>query len=58
MSGAHQRLLAWLGVVVCVLLLAGANAYLVYMATTTQPACVAHARSGADAAAKSSCRTQ
>lgn len=53
-----RRLMIWLAVAAGVLLLAGANAHLVYVAATTQPECVAHARDGADAAAKSSCRSQ
>jgi hypothetical protein len=36
----------------------GANAHLAYVAMTTQPDCVAHAREGADAAAKSACRSE
>jgi hypothetical protein len=53
MSGASpmKRVLAgrtaiWLAVAIGLLLLAGANAHLVYVAVTSQPDCVAHLRPG------------
>jgi hypothetical protein len=50
----------WLLVATGVLIFAGANAHLIYVAATSQPDCVAHARPGDTAgqqysAAKSSC---
>jgi hypothetical protein len=48
----------WLLVTAGVLLLAGANAHLVYVAVTSQPACVPHLRSGETggfSAARSAC---
>jgi hypothetical protein len=53
MSGAspRKRVLSgrtaiWLAVAAGLLLVAGANAHLVYVAVTSQPDCVAHLRSG------------
>lgn len=54
----RQKLVIWLAVAAGLILIAGANAHLVYVATTTQPECVAHTRDGASAAAKSSCRSE
>ena len=54
----RQKLVIWLVVAAGLILIAGANAHLVYVATTTQPECVAHTRDGASAAAKSSCRSE
>ncbi len=55
---ARRSLIIWLAVAAGLILIAGANVHLVYVATTTQPECVAHTRDGADAAAKSACRTE
>jgi hypothetical protein len=63
MSGPHQRRLGapiWLLIGVGMLIVLGANAHLVYVATATQPDCVPHVRSGENAAgsfsaAKSAC---
>lgn len=54
-----RKLAVTLVVLSCVLIL-GANVHFVYLAAKTQPDCVAHKKSGADAtqgyaAAKSSC---
>jgi hypothetical protein len=52
------RGLAWLLVPAGLLLFAGANAHLVYVAFRSQPECVAHARDAGDGgfrAAKSAC---
>ena len=46
-----HRLMLWLAVAAGLALLVGANVHLVYVATTSQPDCVAHARDGAGAAA-------
>ncbi|MEZ5937394.1 MAG: hypothetical protein R3C52_04160 [Hyphomonadaceae bacterium] len=54
----RRKLALWLAVAALLLLLAGANAHLVYVAMTTQPDCVAHTRAGPEAAAKSACRTE
>ncbi len=54
----RQKLVIWLAVAAGLILIAGANAHLVYVATTTQPECVAHTRDGVSAAAKSSCRSE
>ncbi|MCC6786644.1 MAG: hypothetical protein IT547_02280 [Hyphomonadaceae bacterium] len=54
----RSKVIVWLAVAAGVLLVAGANMHLVYVASTTQPACVEHARDGAGAAAKSACRTE
>jgi hypothetical protein len=40
------RTAIWLAVGAGLLLLAGANAHLVYVAVTSQPACVDHVRTG------------
>jgi hypothetical protein len=53
-----RSIMVWLAVAAGVLLLAGANAHLAYVAITTQPDCVAHAREGAGAAAKSACQSE
>ncbi len=48
----------WLAVAAGLLLVAGANAHLVYVAVTSQPACVAHLRAGEAgglSAARSAC---
>lgn len=55
----YGRLLIGLAVLAGVLVLAGANAHLVYVAATSQPDCVTHAKlpsaDGPYRAAKSSC---
>lgn len=51
----RQKLIIWLVAALCFVFLIGANAHLVYVATVTQPDCVAHTRTGGGAAAKSSC---
>jgi hypothetical protein len=55
------RAIAWMIAAAIVLVFAGANAHLVYVATASQPACVPHARlgeaSGALSAAQSACAT-
>jgi hypothetical protein len=53
-------LLAWLLVAAVLLVVAGANAHLVYVAVASQPDCVAHlkeagSQAGAYRAAKSAC---
>jgi len=48
--GARKKAAVWLLVGGGLLLLAGANAHLVYVATTSQPDCVAHLRQGEGAA--------
>jgi hypothetical protein len=53
-------LLAWLLVAAVLLVVAGANAHLVYVAVTSQPDCVAHlkeagSQAGEYRAAKSAC---
>jgi len=58
MTRDRSKLIAWLAAAVGLLLIAGANAHLVYVASTTQPACVEHTRDGVNAAAKSACRTE
>lgn len=56
-----RRTLVWLGVAAGLLLFAGANAHLVYVAASSQPDCVPHVRAGNAAArgqfsaARSSC---
>lgn len=40
------RLAIWLAVAAGLVLVAGANAHLVYVAVTSQPDCVAHLKSG------------
>ena len=57
-SARNRPVLVSLAVAAGLLLLVGANAHLAYVAMTTQPDCVAHAREGADAAAKSACRSE
>ena len=57
-SARNRPVLVWLAVAAGLLLLVGANAHLAYVAMTTQPDCVAHAREGADAAEKSACRSE
>ena len=54
----QRHVALWLTVAAGLLLLVGANAHLVYVAVTTQPDCVAHARDGTGAAAKSACRSE
>jgi hypothetical protein len=54
------RTLAWSLAVIVILTFAAANAHLVYVATTSQPSCVAHARlgearGGSYSAAQSAC---
>ncbi|MDI1229451.1 MAG: hypothetical protein PSY14_17375 [bacterium] len=54
-----KNLVIGFAIVTCVLIV-GANAHFVYLASTTQPDCVAHKKPGSDidrgyAAAKSSC---
>jgi hypothetical protein len=44
----------WLLVIAGLLLVAGANWHLVYVAVTSQPDCVAHVRAGAGDAARGS----
>jgi hypothetical protein len=43
-TGRTNRAAVWLIVVAGLLLFAGANAHLVYVAVTSQPECVAHPR--------------
>ena len=57
---AKWPLLAWLLVAAVLLVVAGANAHLVYVAVASQPECVAHlkeagAQAGEYRAAKSAC---
>ena len=47
-----KRAVVWLFVGLGLMLLAAANAHLVYVAVTTQPDCVAHLRSGEGKAAR------
>lgn len=59
-AGSRRRWMsAWLLVAVALLLVAAANAHLVYVAVTTQPECVPHIKeagtSGSYRAAKSAC---
>lgn len=54
----NRSTMVWLAVAAGLLLLAGANVHLAYVAITTQPDCVAHAREGAGAAAKSACQSE
>jgi hypothetical protein len=58
-TAMHWRAIVWMIAVAVVLVFAGANAHLVYVATTSQPACVPHAglgeASGALSAAQSAC---
>lgn len=55
----RRRALIWIAVALGVALFVGANVHLVYVAMTSQPECVAHAKTaaspGAYAAAKPSC---
>lgn len=55
----RKRLLIWAAVAAGVTLFVGANVHLLYVAMTSQPECVAHAKeaagSGGYAAAKPSC---
>jgi len=46
MRGLTNKAALWLVVTAGLLLIAGANAHLVYVAATSQPECVAHLRSG------------
>ena len=62
MTGAvKQRAAIWLAVGAGLLVIVGANAHLVVVALTSQPACVAHVRTGdvaapgAFSAARSAC---
>ncbi|HVV39659.1 MAG TPA: hypothetical protein VHC94_01185 [Nitrobacter sp.] len=48
------RVSMWLLVIAGLLLVAGANWHLVYVAVTSQPDCVAHVRAGAGDAARGS----
>lgn len=57
------RLAFWIGIVAATLLVIGANAHLVYVATQSQPDCVDHVRSGGAApgqfaAARSACTSR
>jgi hypothetical protein len=59
------RITIWLGVGAVLLLVAAANAHLVYVAVTSQPECVSHLRlgdsgteRGSFSAAKSACSPQ
>jgi hypothetical protein len=59
----RRRAALWVLIAGAVLLVAGANAHLVYVATTSQPDCVRHARagdagSGQFAAAQSACTSR
>lgn len=52
--------MAWVVVAVSCIIFFGANAQFIYLASTTQPECVAHKKTGSNpdkgfAAAKSSC---
>jgi len=65
MSGARSRRVAiWLAVAAGLLLVIGANAHLVYVAVTSESACIAHLRPGEGAspgsysAAESACPPQ
>jgi hypothetical protein len=56
-----RRTALWLAIGAGLLLIGGANAHLVYVAVTSQPACVDHVRAGAAtrgefSAAESACR--
>jgi hypothetical protein len=60
MTVTRKKLVIYLGIAAAVLLLVLANAHLVYVATTSQPDCVAHLKSSGEAtgnfrAARSSC---
>lgn len=60
LAGRKRKAIVWLAVSAGVAVLLAANAHLVYVATTSQPDCVAHARIGEGSgeqfsAAKSSC---
>jgi hypothetical protein len=50
----RNRIAIWLGVGAAVLLVAAANAHLVYVAATSQPECVSHLRPGDSGAARGS----
>ena len=57
------RLAFWLGIAAASLLVIGANAHLVYVATQSQPDCVDHVRGGSAApgqfaAARSACTSR
>jgi len=60
-SARSHTVAIWLAVAAGLLLVIGANAHLVYVAVTSEPACVAHLRSGEGAspgsysAAESAC---
>ena len=59
----RRRTVLWILIVGAVLLVAGANAHLVYVAMTSQPGCVRHARAGDAgtgefAAAQSACTSR
>ena len=59
-ASRRSRAALWLSGIVLLLILLGANAHLVYVATTSQPECVAHVKLGAGtqsqfSAAKSAC---
>lgn len=59
-----RRLILWLAIGLGLLIVAGANAHLVFVAVTSQPDCVAHVRPGEGAhagqygAAESSCQPE
>ena len=62
-SPAKRRTALWVLIAAAVLLVAGANAHLVYVATMSQPDCVVHARAGDSssgrlAAAQSACTSR
>jgi hypothetical protein len=59
-SVARWRAIAWVVAAIVVLTFAAANAHLVYVATTSQPSCIPHARlgdasDGSFSAAQSAC---
>jgi hypothetical protein len=59
-TATRWRAIAWTIAVTVVLVFAAANAHLIYVATTSQPACVSHARlgeagDGSFSAAQSAC---
>lgn len=62
LSCARRKTALWIAIGAGLLLLAGANAHLVYVAVTSQPDCVTHVRQGETgtaaagySAARSSC---
>ena len=59
-ASRRSRAIVWLCGIVLLLIVLGANAHLVYVATASQPECVAHVKLGAGtpsqfSAAKSAC---